>query len=75
MCKVNNCEKCPYFKFYSPRWVICELSCYYCDLGFDVDEGCKHNRLVRWILFKLQQRKDIKYDKYMSKALRQEDKR
>ena len=44
-----------------------------CGAGLNPEEGCKHNRLVRWILFKIQQRKERKQDEYMMSLLEQAD--
>lgn len=69
MGKWNDCEKCPYYSNHVSYWdgEFTE----YCGAGLNPEDGCKHNRLVRWVLFKIQQRKDKKYDKYLMRLLEQ----
>ena len=71
MCKWNDCEKCPYYSNYVSYWDGEFIEC--CSAGLNPEEGCKHNRLVRWILFKIQQRKERKYEKYLMSLLEQEE--
>lgn len=71
MCRYNDCEKCPYFEFWVEYWSGEPRE--NCKAGLNPEEGCKHNRLVRWILYKIQQRKDKKYEEYMMSLLEPEE--
>ena len=69
MCKWNDCEKCPYFSAWIPYYSEDGCPVENCEAGLNPEEGCKHNRLVRWILFKIQQRKLAKYEAYLTKFI------
>ena len=73
MCKWNDCEKCPYYSAYIPYWSEDGCPVEHCEAGLNPEEGCRHNRLVRWILFKIQQRKDRKYEERLMQYLEQEE--
>ena len=69
----NNCEKCPYYSCYTPYCSDDGCPIEECGAGLNPEEGCKHNRLVRWILFKIQQRKERKQEAYMISLLERAD--
>lgn len=70
MFRCNECEKCPYYSCYTPYWSDDGSPIEECYAGLNPEDGCKHNRLVRWILFKIQQRKERKQDAYMMSLLK-----
>lgn len=64
MFRCNDCEKCPYYHswidyFGSEDGSLTE----FCEAGLNPEDGCKHSHLVRWILFKIEQRRLKKEDK------------
>lgn len=61
----NDCEKCPYYSSYIPYWSEDGCPEENCGCGCNPEEGCKHNRLVRWILHKIQDHKIAKYERYL----------
>ncbi len=67
MSRWNDCGKCPYHCEYQYNWGV--MFTEDCKAGLNPYVGCGHNRLVRWILFKIQQRKEKKLDKYVMKLL------
>jgi hypothetical protein len=71
---LNDCEKCPYYSSYIPYWSDDGCPVEDCGAGLNPEDSCRHNRLVRWILFNIQQRKERKQDAYMMSFLEQEEK-
>lgn len=73
MIKWNECDRCPYYSSYIPYWSDDGFPVEDCGAGLNPEDGCKHNRLVRWILFKIRQREMIREDQYIMSLLEQEE--
>lgn len=69
----NDCEKCPHYSSWIDYFSEDGCPTEYCGAGLNPEDGCKHSRLVRWILSKIQQRKDKKEDEYLMKLLQEEE--
>lgn len=67
----NDCEKCPYYDAYIPYWSDDGCPIEECSAGCNPEDGCKHSRLVRWILAKIQEFKFRKYLKYEEEVIRE----
>ena len=73
MLRYNDCEECPYFSSYIPYFSDDGYPVEECGAGFNPEDGCRHSRLVRWILAKIEQRKARKSDKYLMEMLEAEE--
>lgn len=76
MIRWNDCEKCPYYSSYIPYYSEDGCLVEDCGAGCNPEEGCRHNRLVRFILHLIQEyklRKWLKHEEQMLKEMEEPD--